>query len=237
MHSIALSFAQAKYTFKDATAELPSEPGKHNMLGARYAYTLDRNGGLSRMRGSFGSIFGLGLSDLEERLKPRDNIGCSQNFEARGLHSGNFIGSDYDFSIAQFDWRAVWEFPKRDRINIRVTGVKGWNMPFTQLIATGDTTGLRGQYRREWRGDQGAGASASFSFFMFRTKRGMLVAEPFAETAFVWNGNARYQQTGAGLNFYYQFWRFPMPLGIGVTQSMTDHTFVISAAAGFNFGR
>jgi len=236
-HTVGVMFSQSKYTFKDAAFPIPDEPGRHNVLGLNYTYTHEGNGGISKQGGGMGVIFGLGLSDLEERLGRRPNTGTLQVVEAKGFRAGNFVGSEYDYSALQLAWRGVWEFERRDKLAFRVSGVKGWTLPFTQLVATGPNVGLRGQYRREWRGDQGAGATGSFSFFLSRSKRGLLVMEPFAEGAFVWNGNTRYNQTGAGVNFYYQFWRFPMPLGLGYTWSFKDKEGVFSMAAGFAFGK
>lgn len=236
-HNVGVMFSQAKYILKDAAVPIPDEPGRHNTLGLSYTYTQENNGGISKQGGGMGVLFGLGLSDLQERLTLRNNIGSLHVVDVKGFRAGNYIGSEYDYSALQLSWRGVWEFPKRDKLAFRVSGAKGWTLPFTQLIATGPMLGLRGQYRREWRGNQGAGGTASFSYFLSRSKRGLLVMEPFAESAFVWNGNTRYNQSGAGVNFYYQFWRFPMPLGLGYTWSFADKEGVVSMAAGFGFGK
>ena len=61
--------------------------------------------------------------------------------------------------------------------------------------------------------------------------------EPFAESSWVWNESNRYNKSGAGINFYYQFWRFPLPLGLGYAWSFADKEGMISMAAGFAFGK
>ncbi|MDD4005480.1 MAG: hypothetical protein PHW69_09825 [Elusimicrobiaceae bacterium] len=232
-----LSFSQAQYSFSDATAYPPAQSGLYNTVGARCAYTLERGGGLSRSAGSFGAIFGLGLSDLNERITPRAETGSAHTFEIRGQRAGGFTGSTNDFSLLQIAVHNSWEFIEHDRLSVNLAAAKGWTLPFTQLIPTGPAIGLAGQYSREWRGEQGAGATASFTHLLSRSKRGQLVAEPFFSQAWVWNKDTRYPQTGAGLNFYYKFWRFPLPLGIGVTYSLQDCDITTSFSAGMGFGK
>jgi len=236
-HKLGVSFSMAKFVIKDGLTPIPDEPGRHNVLGINYAYTYEGNGGISQQGGSMGVLFGLGLSDLDERVDSRKNIGNLQVLELKGIRAGNFVNSEYDYSILQAAWRGVWEFRKHDKLAFRISGTKGWTLPFTQLIPTGPNVGLRGQYRREWRGDMGIGGTASFSCFLSRSKRGILAVEPFAESVWVWNGDSRYNQSGAGMNLYYQFWRFPLPLGLGYTWSFADKDWVISMAAGFSFGK
>ncbi|MFA6582837.1 MAG: hypothetical protein WCS77_00955 [Elusimicrobiaceae bacterium] len=236
-HKLGVSFSMAKFVIKDALIPTPDEPGRHNMLGLNYTYTHEGNGGISQQGGGMGVVLGLGLSDLDERVQSRKNTGNLQVLEFKGMKAGPFVDSEYDYSILQATWRGVWEFREHDKLAFRVSGTKGWSLPFTQLIPTGPNVGLRGQYRREWRGDKGIGGTASFSHFLSRSKRGILAVESFAESAWVWNGNSRYNQSGAGINLYYQFWRFPLPLGLGYTWSFADKDWVISMSAGFPFGK
>lgn len=235
---LGLSFGQANTSFGPATAFAPAGTSLYNTLGARYSFTVERNGGLSRTGGgSFGAIFGMGLSDLNQRIVPRADIGGAHTFEIQAAGAGAYTSSSDDFSVLVLSARNVWEFQERDRFSLNLSGAKGWNLPFTQLIPTGASTGLAGQYAREWRGDRGAGANISFTHLLSRSRRGQLVAEPFLAQSWVWNGDACHYQTGAGLNFYYRFWRFPLPLGLGMTYSLPDRDVVFSFTAGMGFGR
>ena len=236
-NKIGLSFGMEKVVIKDGMVPVSDEPGRHNMLGMNYAYTYEGNGGISQQGGSMGALLGLGLSDLDERLQVRKNIGNLQVFEVKGIRAASFVGSEYAYSVLQAVWRGVWEFREHDKLAFRIAGAKGWSLPFTQMIPTGPMVSLRGQYRREWRGDSGIGGTASFSHYLSRGKKGILALEPFAESAWVWDGDSRYEQSGAGINLYYQFWRFPLPLGLGYTWSFADKDWVISMAAGFSFGK
>lgn len=236
-HTIGASFSMAKFDLKDGMPPLKDEPGRHNMIGLKYAYTHEGNGGISQQGGGMGVVFGLGLSDLDDRVNKRKNIGNLQVLEFNAISAGSLSGSQYDYSIMQAAWRGVWEFNRHDKLAFRVSGSKGWALPFTQFIPTGPDVGLRGQYRREWRGTEGIGGTVSFSHFLNRSKRGILAVEPFAESAWVWHDGNRYNQSGAGINLYYQFWRFPMPLGLSYTWSFADKDGMISMAAGFAFGK
>lgn len=235
-HTVGASFSTARHVLKGGLPALKPEPGRHNMIGVEYTYTHEGNGGVSREGGGMGAMFGLGLSDLDERVDKRSNTGSRQVLELNVQRSDGLSGSQYDYSLMRVAWSGEWEFSKHDKLALRVGGAKGWALPFTQLIPTGKDVGLRGEYQREWRGTEGIGGTVSFSHSLKRSKRGILEVVPFAESAWVWNGSNRYNQSGAGINFYYQFWRFPIPLGLSYTWSFTDKDGVISMAAGFGFG-
>lgn len=236
-HRLGLDYSQSKYSFSDSTSLLPSEPGSHNALGLSYSYTLKTNGGANLSGGGLGVLFGMGLSDLEERLKPLPATASTNEFSARAGKSGAFVGSDYDYTTLNLNWNGVWEFRHHDRLQFSAAGVKGWGLPFTQLAVSSGGGFMRGTYLRQWRGDSAFGATAAYSWFLSRSRRGILTAEPFVEHSWVLDGALCHSQAGAGMAFYYRFWRFPMPIGISVTRSFMDRDFAFAAAAGFGFGR
>lgn len=236
-HRLGLDFQQQKVDYSNPQPSAPSEPGQHNIASLKYKYlsNVDANTG-THASGSFGSIFGLGLSDLEDQLKPLPRVKVSQIYEAQFSNCGRALGSDYDFSELHLGWTGLWELPQRHVAQLKVYGIKGWNNPYSQLIPTGRPIGMQGTYAREWRGDKAVGAMASFAYFVSRSKLGLTAGEPFIENGYVWRGDTLYRQTGVGLNVYYRFWRFPLPIGLNYTYSLVDKDSEVSAMVGFSFG-
>lgn len=236
-HRLAFDFQQQKVDYSKPQPTAPSEPGQHNIASVKYRYlsNVDANTG-THTAGSFGSIFGLGLSDLEEQLKPLPRVKVSQIYEAQFSNSGRALGSDYDFSELHMGWTGLWELPQRHVAQLKVYGIKGWDNPYSQLIPTGHAIGLQGTYAREWRGDKALGTLASFAYFASRSKLGLMALEPFFENGYVWRGDALYRQTGIGFNVYYRFWRFPLPIGLNYTYSLVDRDSQVAATVGFSFG-
>ncbi len=234
-NTIGLSFSQAQYDFS-GSATVPDAHGMHNALGVSYEYRHDTQEGVSSQPMGFGVMFGMGLSGLDEMLKPLPATEREETFGLKLVRAGEFIGSDYDYTLFCANLRETWEFTDRDRFSVSLQGLKGWDLPRTQLISNTNNQLLYGTYKRDWRGDKAISSVASYTYYLRRTKRGVLAAEPFAEIASVWDGDSPQTQSGAGLSFIYKFWRFPMPLGLTVTRSFHDNDWGVSAMAGFGFG-
>lgn len=231
-NSVGLSFSQAQYDFSGGNAP-PEEHGAHNALGLSYECHHDTRRGASVQPAGFGVIFGMGLSGLDEMLKPLPDTARTDSFSVKLAQAGGFVGSDYKYTLVHVRAGEIWEFPGRDKLTLSLQGLKGWNLPLTQLISNTNNQLLYGTYNRDWRGDKALAATAGYTYHLRRTKRGMLIAEPFAEFANIWNGASRQTQSGAGLSFRYRFWRFPMPIGLTFTRSFHDNDWGISAMAGF----
>ncbi|MDD2774061.1 MAG: hypothetical protein PHP45_10250 [Elusimicrobiales bacterium] len=234
-----LEFKSDTVGYSPLSGAAPQDPGRVNMLTARMRY-FGGSGAAAQERTqvmSFGSIFRMGLSDLEERIRP---LAAPRYFwEAGWYATGASVALDSAFDFAEIGADGLWRVESRNRhmLTLRGKAVKGFSPPFSQFIPSNRPLGLLGQYAREFRGDAGAGAVASFSFYMRGTRRGMLTCEPFAETASVWNGGQRRSRSGAGVNLRYRFWRFPIPLGVNWTRSFLEPDDVVSFSAGFGFGK
>ena len=233
--TVGLSFSQAQYDFSGSNT-FPVEHGLHNALGLSYEYRHDTHGGASTQPMGFGVIFGMGLSGLDEMLKPLSDTVRTDSFGAKLVQSGGFIDSDYEYTLLDVSVRESWEFPGRNQFTFSMQGLKGWDLPLTQLVSNTNNQFMYGTYNRDWRGEKALAATAVYTYYLRRTKRGVLVAEPFAEVASIWSGNSPQTQSGAGLSFRYKFWRFPMPIGLTLTRSFHDNDWGVSAMAGFGFG-
>lgn len=230
--SLAGEFSSQRSRYFDGNPPPEAEEGMHNAAGLKLAYKTGRDMGRGNFAQSFGAIFGMGMADLQERIKtlPRPLYGFLA--EAGASAAGRALGSDYSYAI--FTGRTVLqaELPERHTFNLRAAAAKGNSLPFSQLLATRSV--LNGTYEREFRGDTLAGAGASFAYFMSRSRRGIWVSEPFLECATAWDGVGR-TQYGVGMNMYYRFWRFPLPLGLSYTYSLRDMRGQIGATLGMGF--
>ena len=180
-------------------------------------------------------VVGLGLADLEKRLRKRTK---TENRWRGGLglsNAGAWTGADRAFSRLSLSLENSTRWGEDNRFSLRLAAAASANAPENQLPATGRDTGLMGQYSREFRAPRMTGFSASFSKPLSRSKRGTLQASVFAETAFDPADPAATAQKGAGLSLYYRFWRFPLPLGFSQTYSFRDRNFQFSGAVGGRF--
>jgi len=232
--SYEAGFESLAQGYKAETGSTPSDGGRQNVISVQARYHSEAQSGVSRAS-SFGVLFGLGLSDRDEKLQPLPQTRYEWEADCGFSGGGGFDGSDYDFSTISAGLRFTAETTKRNMAALSVRTAKGFDLPFAQLIATGRELGMQGNYARDFRGDTGTGASLSYTYYLRRSRLGMLALAPFAEYAQVWDSSIPYGRAGAGLNFYYRFWRFPLPLGIGWTRSFNDNSDTISMSAGFAF--
>ena len=230
--SLAGEFSSQRSRYFDGNPPPEADEGLHNAAGLKLAYKVGRDMGRGNFAQSFGAIFGMGMADLQERIKtlPRPTYGFLAEAGAGG--AGRALGSNYSYTL--FNGRMVLqaELPERHTFNLRAAAARGNSLPFSQLLATRAV--LNGTYEREFRGDTLAGAGASFAYFISRSTRGIWVSEPFIECATAWDSVGR-TQYGVGMNMYYRFWRFPLPLGLSYTYSLRDMRGQIGATLGMGF--
>ena len=205
--------------------------------GGRVAgVTLGLNaGGRGEKGDDLGVIFGMGLADMEKRL--RQSIRTENKWRG-GLsveNAGAWSGSDFAFSKAALtlEHSTVWGF--WNRLSLRCAAAVSANAPESQLPATGRETGLMGQYVREFRAPRLTSFGALLSRPLSVSRRGTLQAAVFAETAFDPATAQATVQQGAGVSLAYRFWRFPLPLGLTYTYSFRDKDLQVSAAIGGRF--
>ncbi|HOX22366.1 MAG TPA: hypothetical protein PLL10_02800 [Elusimicrobiales bacterium] len=231
-YSLSSEFASQRSRYFDGNLPGGAEEGMHNSAGLKLGYRAGRDMGRGNFAQSFGAIFGMGMADLQERIKilPRPIYGFMA--EAGASSAGRALGSDYAYSLLSGRAVAQAELPERHTVSLRAAVAHGNNLPFSQLLAT--RVILQGTYEREFRGDTLSGVGASFAYFLSRSRRGVWVAEPFFESAIAWDGVGR-SQYGAGMNMYYRFWRFPLPLGLSYTYSLKDMRGQVAATLGMGF--
>jgi hypothetical protein len=192
-------------------------------------------GGLGDKRDDMGVIFGMGLADMDKRLRQRTK---TENRWGGGLsvsNAGAWTGSDYAFSKAALSLENSTVWGGENWLSLRCSASLSGNAPENQLPATGRETGLMGRYAREFRAPRMAGLNVSFAKPILRSKRGILQAAVFAETAFDPAYSSATAQKGAGYSLSYRFWRFPLPLGFSQTYSFRDRDMQVSAAIGGRF--
>lgn len=216
-----------------ATVALPGESQKIRALQAGVQY--GRTGADRELSGGFGRIFGLGMADLEERLKPLPRTFVDYGARATVEAAGKVLGSDAEFGKVTLAGSRSVNYADRSRLSFSVKGGYGKDLPFGQLFATGRSDGLLGVYAREYRGDRMAAASAAYRRSFLRDRQGQFTGEIFGEYAACFREGQRGEKEGAGFNVAYQFWRFPLPLGFGYTYSFDDNDWRISASFGGTF--
>ncbi len=233
--------------------------GNITALSARLIYTAEKNtydnnqptrrgggrasraalelkaGGAGEKRDDLGVIFGMGLADMNNRLQKKTK---TVNRWGGGLsvsNAGAWTGADYAFSKAALSLENSTLWGGQNKLSLRYGAAISANAPENQLFPTGRETGLMGQYAREFRAPRITSFSASFSKPLYASKRGILQASVFAETAFDPADHSATVQKGAGFSLYYRFWRFPLPLGLSQTYSFRDRNLQISGAIGGRF--
>ena len=182
-----------------------------------------------------GVIFGLGLADLDKRMQKRTKAENNWRGSISIAKAGSWTGSDHAFSKTALSVENSTVWGGSNRVSLRGSAAVSANAPESQLFATGRETGLMGQYAREFRAPRITSFGASFSKPLFTSRRGILQASVFAETAFDPAGYSATAQKGAGFSLFYRFWRFPLPLGFSQTYSFRDRNMQVAAAIGGRF--
>jgi len=227
-----LSVSMHHVDYREPLVDIPSDAGDQNALGANLRFGKDSRRGGEGFVDSFGALFGLGLSDLDERVAPLPEPEITWRGDVSSSHGTRSLGSDFTYDRFLGGAGAELEFRNRHKLSVGVRAGTGADLPLTQKVGTGRMLGLRGNYAREYRGNSGVGGSLSFAAVLLRNRMGTLVCQTFVEGATVWRGGEAFSKSGVGGNFYYRFWRFPLPLGIGYTYSMDDGNSQLSMAIG-----
>lgn len=225
--SFAFDFADVSYDGGNA----PKDDGSHNKasIGLRTYKNLNRGGG------GFGALFGMGLSDVNDRLAdlPREEYGyfAGINYENGGSHTG----ADYSISKIYFKTSGSIELKKRHIITVDASAAKAFEAPFYDRISSVDILSGRGIYSREFRGHEAVGLGASVVYYLLKNKTGFATLVPFVESGVIWDEGYRRNTTGVGTGISYRFWRIPFPLGINYTHNVTDGSYDVSFLFGGGF--
>lgn len=212
---------------------IPSDGGRIHVLSLALQYGKMRS--VSNIAASVGRIFGLGMADLKENLKPLPATTIDYFSQTTLETSAKAIGSGQEFGKVSFSGSRTVNYTDRSSFEMYVKGGYGVNVPFSQTFVTDRSDGLEGVYAREFRGDKIAAANVSYRRPFFKSSRGQFIGEAFGELADCFFDSQQGLKEGAGFNIAYQFWRFPMPLGLGYTYSFDDNDWKASASLGFIF--
>ncbi len=204
--------------------------------GRAASVSLELNaGGSGEKMADLGVIFGLGLADLDKRIQKRTKAENNWSGSLNITNAGSWTGSDHAFSKTAVSVENSTVWGRANRFSLRGSAALSAKAPESQLFATGRETGLMGQYAREFRAPRITSFGASFAKPLFTSRRGILQASVFAETAFDPADYSATAQKGAGFSLFYRFWRFPLPLGFSQTYSFRDRNMQMSAAIGGRF--
>ncbi|MGB2578788.1 hypothetical protein AAIR98_000707 [Elusimicrobium simillimum] len=230
---IGYAFDDVKYRNRANTTALPGDEGSHNIVFAdikAYKNIKPSKG----MAGAFGSIFGLGTSSIEEEIADLPYVKPGYYAQLEYKNGGSHTGADYTISGLSASLLGSLELKKRHILSASVNAAQTFEGGFHDMTASEDLM-TRGKYGKEIRGEKGWGAGASAALYLMRNKTGVMVLEPFVETSYLFDNHTRYNQTGAGANLTFMFWRFQFPLGINYTKNTVDGEHNISFMLGGGF--
>jgi hypothetical protein len=229
--NLSIGFTASDIKYKGANT--PLDEGKHNkaFLSVRTFKNIKQGG----MGGGFGTLFGVGLSDIADKLAnlPKERYGYSAGLTYEA--GGGYTASDYDISKINLKLSGSIEFKTRNIFLLDINAAKDFESQFNDKIKSRDVLSGKGIYSREFRGTQAIGAGLSFIWHPIKNKTGILSIVPYIENATLWNEGSYKNHGGAGASVSYQIWRIPFPIGINFTQNLNDGSTEISFAVGGGF--
>ncbi|WP_424245102.1 hypothetical protein Dip510_000207 [Elusimicrobium posterum] len=232
--SAAYSLHDVKYKSKSGTIALPDDDGSHNQfsLGVKYYNNIKPSKG---MAGAFGSIFGLGMSDKEERLAKLPYVKPGYFVSLDYSNGGSYTGADADISTLSASVMGNLELKSRHTLYAVVNGAQNFEGGFYDSVSSSDLLAGKGRYATEYLGQKGFGGGLFASIFVMKNSLAVMVLEPFIETSYTFDNHVRYNQSGAGASLYVTFWRFQLPLGVNYTKDITNGDDMVSFVMGAGF--
>ncbi|MEW6184185.1 MAG: hypothetical protein AB1585_00430, partial [Thermodesulfobacteriota bacterium] len=220
--------------YRDRTLSSEKENGQFNSLvfSIGYGKAVRTLGGYDSGAGGLGRIFGMGMAGLEESLKPLPKIETSWGVLLTIERGDELLGSDRNFTKATAQLKHNTVFRNRGHLEAALNGAVGSDLPESRRFATNRLNGLKGVYAREYRGESLAVATAEYSYPLFQNRVGGLIGKGFMDLALCRQDQKEWGRQGVGLEVSYRFWRFPLPLGLGITYSFDDRNWQYSAAMG-----
>ncbi len=226
----SFDFAEVKYSGNDT----PRDAGSHNKFSFSFKKHKNSKPGGS-MGGNFGALFGIGLSDIKDRLSDLEKTKYGYLINAVYENGGDYTGSD--FSISKFYLKTMGnaELKKRHILTLDFSAAKVFEAPFYDKLRSPEVLSGQGVYSREFRGEEALGLGTSFAYYLIKNTTGILTLVPFVESAVIWDGGERRNLTGAGASISYRLWRIPFPIGLNYTQNVTDGSYNFSFLFGGGF--
>jgi hypothetical protein len=183
-----------------------------------------------------GVILGYGLADVAHRIQPLPRPRFDTSGGAAYHFAAGWTGSDFSYSYwqARFEEQLTWS--TYQVLKLRLTGATGDNLPNNRAMSSGGgDAGMRGTYAREFRVDRLAGVNLMYTHVFRITTQGLWEGVTYIETARGWSGGQAFEKSGVGGSVWYRFWRFPIPLGFGLTYCFDDHNTQMTGAVGERF--
>lgn len=220
--SIGFNYSDIKYSGNDA----PKDEGNHNTF--TIGLKKFKNGNPGATGSNFGAVFGVGLSDVKDKLADLSENRYGYFAGLDYANGGTLTGADYNISKLYLKTKGNIEFKNRNILNIDISGAAAFEAPFFDRIRSNEVLSGQGVYSREFRGEEAVGIGASFVYFLLKNTLGIATLVPFAESSVVWDKGYRHSLTGVGASISYRFWRVPFPLGINYTHNIVDGSYNIS---------
>lgn len=210
------------------------ELGKVLSFSVQYGEMGDAMTG-PQMVAVFGRIFGLGMASVEDEL--RGARATRTRWGSRGSidYAPPWLGADREFVILGGRLERTTRFHDSGRLEFYTQTAWSTGTPAAQRPATNREYGLRGVYAREFRGDTLLAAGVAYQRPLWTARPGRLTASTFGEYGGVWYNGDHGAKQGVGMGLVYQFWRFPVPLGMRYTYSIDDQNGQYSFAMGGMF--
>ena len=177
----------------------------------------------------------MGMAGVEESLKPLPNPETTWGVLVTVERGDELVGSDVNFTKVSGLLKHTTLFRNRSYFEASMSGGVGYDLPESRRFVTNRLNGLKGFYAREYRGESIAVATAEYSHPLFRNRVGGLIGRTYLDLAVCWQDDKQFERQGVGLEVAYKFWRFPLPLGMGVTYSFDDRNLQYTLAMGGMF--
>lgn len=215
-----------RYTYSDGGFD----SGNHNQITAGLRWADD-----IRQGANMGALAGYGLTDREKSLRdlPRARNGYALGMDYTA--GGSWTGADYDLSKLALEASWVLELKNRHMFVIQAKAQDAFKASFSDEPLSSELLSGLGRYDRQIRGTRGAGAGATFIYYLLRNQTGLLSVAPFYELAYMRAGNSYRPQSGTGATLMYRLWRFPLPVGINYTRGLEDGNNLVGFVMGGAF--
>lgn len=206
------------------------DSGNHSQItaGVRWADDI-------RQGANMGALAGYGLTDKEKSLRDLPRARRGYALGADYTAGGKWTGADYNLSKLALEAAWVLELKKRHMFILQAKAQEAFSASFSDQPLSSEILPRLGRYDRQIRGTRGAGAGATFVYYLLRNQTGLLSLAPFYELAYMRAGNGYRPQSGAGATLIYRLWRFPLPVGVNYTRGLESGNNLVGFVMGGSF--
>nr|QGT50881.1 hypothetical protein Elusimicrob2101_1440 [uncultured Elusimicrobia bacterium] len=206
------------------------DSGNHNQITAGIRVADD-----IRQGANMGALAGYGLTDKEKSLRDLPRARSGYALGANYTAGGSWTGADYSLSKLALEAAWVVELKNRNMFIVQAKAQDAFNASFSDKPLSSELLSNLGRYDRQIRGTRGAGAGATFVYYLLRNQTGLLSLAPFYEIAYMRAGSGYNPQSGAGATLVYRLWRFPLPVGLNYTRGLEDGSNQVGFVMGGSF--